>query len=595
MLVEAWCGGIIISGIIALTQDIRHESKVKKEIEKKWNFLMLSHQNNAQNKINQHYELIKVIIKEYGFNAIVTMPVGTAMNDVRKLLPTIEMAYGGNAILEMSPDKTSAYLRVAINGLNISEKESIKFKWYKTFFKGEKCRNNYGETYKIEKIEDIANPNKKESDDDKIVGYRLIVNIPEGLNYDNLSSFEDAIDNTIGKCFMRWNNKIRKAEVEIITDPLGNNEKFVPIECKPWELYISMKYSYKPILLDYKRFPNGIVGGMTGSGKTVSLIMAFLNLCYFYNRDKIRLVIGLISDKQDFRIFKDTNQCDYYARNLKDSLKAIKYLTKEASRRNKLFESCKKLTTNIYEYNKLNRKNELPLIYFMTDEIANYMELNSDSEAIKKDKNEFMDLFWKLAREGRSAGIYITVATQRGDTKNLDSNIKANLTNKISYKQSNTASALTIFGNGDNVAKRVTTLDMSERESLIEYYEGMTIGKTLYLDTDMMEQFLKDKIEENKKHLLLDDNGNILKEGQQKVEIEKEVELENLESKNTIDKKSKKNPRYLKLKNKKAKEEAATDITDLKEEYISKKRDYEEVYDKYIKAKATNMKKKIKG
>lgn len=593
MLLELWCGGLLLTGIMALTEDHRHEGRVKKEIENKWNYLMLSHQNSAQNKINQHYELVKIIIKEYGFNAIVTMPVGTSMNDIRKLLPSIEMAYGGDAILEMSNDKTSAYLRVAINGLNISDRDKIKFKWYKTFFKGERCRNNYGETYKIEKVEDIVNPNKNKDDEDRVVGHKLVVSIPEGLNYDNLSSFEESIGNTIGRCFMKWNKKIRRAEVEIITNPLKNSERFTPIKCEPWELYISMKYSYKPIMLNYKRFPNGIVGGMTGSGKTVSLIMAFLNLCYFYNRDKIRLVIGLISDKQDFRIFKDINQCDYYARDLKDSLKAIKYLTKEASRRNKLFESCKKLTTNIYEYNKLNKKNQLPLIYFMTDEIANYMELSSDSYAIKKEKNEFMDLFWKLAREGRSAGIYITVATQRGDTKNLDSNIKANLTNKISYKQSNTASALTIFGNGDNVAKRVTSLDMSERESLIEYFEGITIGKTLYLDTDMMEDLLKDKVVQNKKHLILDDNGNVLKEEPKIEEIVEETKVENVKLINKQAKKTKKKPRY--IENKEKKNEDVIDINAIKEDYIKKKREYEATYNKYIKAKADMIKRKIEG
>lgn len=593
MLLELWCGGMLLTGIMALTEDHRHEGKIKKEIENKWNYLMLSHQNGAQNKINQHYELVKIIIKEYGFNAIVTMPVGTSINDLRKLLPSIEMAYGGDAILEMSSDKTSAYLRVAIKGLNISNKDKIRFKWYKTFFKGERCRNNYGETYTIEKVEDIVNPNKKKDDEDRIVGYKLIVSIPEGLNYDNLSGFEDSIGNTMGKCFMNWNEKLRKTEVKIITNPLKNSEKFVPIECKPWELYVSMGYDYKPIVFDYKRFPNAIVGGMTGTGKTVSLIMAFLNLCYFHDRKKIRLLIGLISDKQDFRVFRDINQCDYYARNLKDSLKLIKYLTKEASRRNKLFESCKKLIVNVYEYNKLNKKDQLPLLYFLTDEIANYMPLSSDPDEIQDIKCEFMGLFWKLAREGRSAGIYITVATQRGDTKNLDSNIKANLANKMSYKQSNTASALTIFGNGDNVAKRVTSLDMSERESLIEYYEGITIGKTPYLDTDMMEGFLKDQVVENKTHLIFDNNGNVLDEEPKEEVVIEETEFENVKPIDKQTKKTNKKPRY--IKNKEKKNEDVIDINAIKEDYIKKKREYEATYNKYIKAKADMIKKKIEG
>lgn len=527
MLAELYVGGIVVAGISHLTQDFRKEWRYKKEITDKWNKLIDAYGTKGQNKIEQKFELLKIIKKEYGFNAIVSMPLASSLNDIRGLIGAIELAYGANVIVELAENSTSVFMRVHYKSYKISDKDRIRFKWYKVFG-AKNLRSELGVTYTIKKIEDILNPNTKE-----IIGYKLSIKIPEGLNFDKLLESEEAISSSIGKCFIEWNMKKRCAEVQIIVNPLSREEKFTPIEVAPYQIYVGMKYNYEPVLLDYKTVPNTLVGGMPGTGKTVSLIMGFLNLCYWNNKDKVRLYIGLISEKQDFRVFKNLEQTDYYAKTLKGSVKLMRYLVNEAVRRNKLFDNHRNFITNVYEYNR-DVQEQLPLLYFLTDEIANYMPLSTDKESDKALKEEFISLFWKLSREGRSAGIYLNVATQRGDIKNMDSNIKANLANKICFKQSNIASAGTILGIGDKIASKVTRLDSKERECLIECAEGLVLAKTLYLDTTMMQTYLKDKVVKDKEYLNISDRGII---EEKIIQIEEAVE-------------KKKGPRYLEFKKK---------------------------------------------
>lgn len=527
MLVEFYIGGIALAGLSHITQDFRKEWKFKKEINDKWNKLIEAYGRKGQNKIEQKFELLKIIKKEYGFNAIVSMPLASSLNDIRGLIGAIELAYGANVIIELAENSTSVFMRVHYKNYIIGEKDRIRFKWYKVFG-ATTLRNDLGITYSIKKIENILNPNTK-----GIIGYKLNIKIPEGLNFDKLLESEELISSTIGKCFIEWNMKKRNAEVQIIVNPLSREEKFIPIEVAPYQIYVGMKYNYEPVLLDYKIVPNTLVGGMPGTGKTVSLIMGFLNLCYWNNKDKVRLYIGLISEKQDFRVFKNLDQTDYYAKTLKDSVKLMRYLVNEAVRRNKLFDNHKNFITNVYEYNR-EVQEQLPLLYFLTDEIANYMPLSTDKEGDKVLKEEFISLFWKLSREGRSAGIYLNVATQRADIKNMDSNIKANLANKICFKQSNIASAGTILGIGDKVASKVTRLDSKERECLIECSEGLVLAKTLYLDTFMMQKHLKNNYIVDKEYLNINDRGVI--------EEAKIIEMKEV--------KEKKEPRYLKFKKK---------------------------------------------
>ena len=153
---------------------------------------------------------------------------------------------------------------------------------------------------------------------------------------------------------------------------------------------------------------------------------------------------------------------------------------------------------NIYKYNSLvSNDKKLKIIHFISDEVADLMEYS-----------ESQDLLWNLIRKSRSAGIYITLASQRATINNMSPEIKAQLGNKICFNQSNSASALSILS-GEGLAKRAVSLEKS-REFIADYTEGVAIGKTLFLSENMMVDLLKnvqkpikseDKQSENNKKL----------------------------------------------------------------------------------------------
>lgn len=488
-----------------------NKAKADSRIRNNWDIFVDSIDKQAENKIEQKIEIIDIFIKHYGFDMLINLPYGYAFTKFRELLPRLELIYKGDIIAELSENKSCVYLRCHLKGLDIKDVDLIKFKWYKHFFSGQKFRNYYGETFKINSTTALYNPNKKDDNGNKteIIGYQLHVSIPEGLKYDDLLNEEPSLSKILGNTFMKWNNKTNKVDIEVIIKLLDNKEPFRIVKCKPYELYVATTYSYKNVLLNFKTNANCIFGGINGSGKSVAELGSIINLASQYDRNLIRIYVGFVSYKADLRLLSKLPQCDYYATSLNESLKLMKFLVKETDRRNKLFESCEKFTTNIFDYNKQNKSKPLPYMYFVSDEITDFMHESGDSENVKQKKLEFMALFNKLSRTGRSAGIWIVVATQRASKENLPPSLKAQLNCVVCFKQINIASAMTLFGSGESNAGRVTRLDKINRECLIENQDGIILAKSLYCTNEMM-QGMVDKIKTNNSYINLDKNGNIV-------------------------------------------------------------------------------------
>lgn len=494
-----------------LTKDKRAAAKRKQEIKETWNKVMSGLPNsNSSNKEDETYNIINIFIKEYGFNAIVSIPTGKDFVSLRKLLPVLEAAYGANIILELSKNKKTGYMRVHIlNGpYTISDKDKIYFKWYKTFTSKDSYRNNYGETFNIERLDTITNPNDKED----IVGYKAIIQSPSSLQYSTLISAQKQLSDTFGDVFVKYDRDINKAVCEFITKPLDPKEKFVPIKVKPHQLYVGMSYAFKPIILDYKENPHLLIGGAGGTGKTVTIITAFLNLVNSCTPDEVQLFAGMVSAKQDISIFKELEHCKYYADNIDKCLSMLEYIIKESARRSKLFQKNKRLVFNVFDYNKYNKKNKLPIMHLFIDEITSFMKTGIDTKEEIAKKNKCMGYIWQLAREGRSAGIFLTLATQRGDIESLKAQIKSQMANKICFYTTNKTSAQTIFGDGSENLEKITLLK-KKREALVEYAEGTDLMYSLYFPVEAMEVMLSNLKASNDNHLLrLDEEGNILDE-----------------------------------------------------------------------------------
>jgi DNA segregation ATPase FtsK/SpoIIIE, S-DNA-T family len=529
------CGATAYSLYRTLGQDSHDERKLKSNVKRNWRVLMDSMGNKAENKINQEYQILKIFPKHYGFDMILSIPFGKKFLDVVALIPLIEHCYKANVMANLSNDRNTAYIRVHFLNYDISTKDRLRFNWFKTFYNIDGCMTKSGETLNVDSISEIKSP------DNELVGYQINSKIPLGLSYDKIKSSYDTITKTLGKCFLNFNYKNMELETSIIHKMIADDTKFTPYKVKPWELYIAMGYDWNPIILDYSLNANSLIGGVQGSGKTNALISGFINLCNQCDgetyEDDFELMVCNMGEKNDLRVFRDVKQCKYYANNLAEVISMLQYLKKEMNRRNKLFGSAESFCFNIHQYNKLikDKSKQLKVIHLIADEIADLM----CSQLIQ-------DLLWDLIRKSRSSGIYVTVATQRGSLENLSSEIKGQLTNKISFSQPNTASALTIMS-GEDVAKRVMSLE-KKRECLVDYAGGIKVAKTLYLDERMMEKLLKKCIVKENNKLNLDLDGNIIKSEASKNSKNDSKTIKNNEK---THKNTKKQSRFVNLKDSK--------------------------------------------
>lgn len=517
--------------------------KIKKEIKNKWSILMDSIGTNSENKIEQQYEILEIFPKHYGFDMIVSLPLGKKFQDILSLLPAIQSCFQAEAIAKLADKKNTSYIRVHQLDKEISDKDRLRFNWFKVFNNIDGCLTKAGETVEIDKVHTLTSPT------DDIVGYTVYSKIPIGISYEKVKGAYNVISKSLGKCYFNFNTKTMQLETNIITQPIDNDTKFKPISVKPWELYFAMGYDWKPVIFNYSETANALIGGNQGTGKTNALIGAFINLCHSCKGetydDSFDLMVCNVGEKEDLRVFRDVKQCKGYANSIGELKSMLLYLIQEMKRRNQLFAERKKFIFNIHQYNKLIREEKgemLKVIHFVADEIADLAE-----------NDEIQKLLWDLIRKSRSAGIYITVATQRGSVKNLDSEIKGQLANQISFSQPNTASALTIMS-GEDVAKKVMDLEKT-RECLVDYAEGLKVAKTLFLSPEMMQELLEDVIltEEDSKNnkLILDGAGNIIKKPQEtSSDIETHQKTLNNTKNSSKTVKNTKEPRW-KLKNKK--------------------------------------------
>ncbi|NRU52524.1 FtsK/SpoIIIE domain-containing protein [Clostridium beijerinckii] len=501
------------------------EYEIKKCIKNKWKILM-ERVNNVDvtkdpsktgssdfNKKAHYFVIEKIIIKHYGFDAIVVPPYGKSLNDFRKLLPAIAIIYRAEVIAEYASTKSSFYMRVHLDKIDISDKDNLKFKWYK-ILQDEKYRNFNGETYKIKNIKDIINKNSNEKE---TIGYKLDVSIPEGLDFKTIKGLEETISHQTGRCLIKLDKVKQLVETDIIFKLMPDNEKFRPIKLKnPWEFFLAVNYSFEPIISDLSKNPHLLYTGKTQTGKTVAVVTGLTNLCYQFSRKDIRIFCSMISAKKDLRIFKNVEQCDYYAENIDDTLRLLKYLHNEMKRRNKIFESSDKFCGSVYEWNRFYPNKKMPILLASFDEMTLYMPLASDEKNLKKNKQKCIDLFKTLITESASSGINILFCLQRPDKDSFNPTIKAQIGTVIGFYQPNTASSLVAMDD-----ESLCNLQQ-KREAIVRYDKGYELVKTLYLTNEMVEEILKDKIDKNHKRLHLDSNGHITKEISNVEEIKEE-------------------------------------------------------------------------
>ncbi|MDO4879434.1 MAG: FtsK/SpoIIIE domain-containing protein [Neisseria sp.] len=204
---------------------------------------------------------------------------------------------------------------------------------------------------------------------------------------------------------------------------------------KPFKLpvCIGLDEGGKPVFEDFATAPHTIVGGETGSGKSVLLRAMLASLFALAPQDETEIAIAYCKTYADFADFEGKPNL-WQGRIVSEAEEAAEVLAgfaAEMDERYRLMDSCK--AKDIGEIPQAARPKHIVVVI---DELADLIDVSGEAEGH----------LVRLAQKARSAGIYLLLATQRPDAKTLSGRLRDNLPTKIALKTGKWQSSEIILG-----------------------------------------------------------------------------------------------------------------------------------------------------
>ena len=283
------------------------------------------------------------------------------------------------------------------------------------------------------------------------------IDLPSGVRVSKITSLNDDIALALAAPGVRIFAPVPGTHYVGIEVPNVNRENVLlgdvlkGVTGGPLQMAIGKDVEGKPVVCDLAKMPHLLIGGTTGSGKSVGINAMIMSMLMRATPAEVRFI--MIDPKRvEFTPYNGIPHLYVpVVTEPKEAASALSWGVAEMERRLKVFSKvgCR----NIGQYNaKIQAKEiddeeaiELPYIVIIIDELADLM-MNVGKEV------EFS--ISRIAQLARAAGIHLIVATQRPSANVVTGLIKANITNRMSF---NVASGLD---------SRVI-LDVSGAESLI--------------------------------------------------------------------------------------------------------------------------------
>ncbi len=222
-----------------------------------------------------------------------------------------------------------------------------------------------------------------------------------------------------------------------------------------------------PVIADLARMPHLLIGGTTGSGKSVAINTMILSLLYRLTPDRCRFI--MIDPKMlELSVYQDIpHLLTPVVTEPRKAIVALKWVVREMEDRYRAMSAVG--VRNIAGYNErlveaarkghsLTRKvqtgidpesrkpifededidlTELPFIVVIIDEMADLMLVAG---------KEIEATVQRLAQMARAAGIHVIMATQRPSVDVITGTIKANFPTRISFQVTSKIDSRTILG-----------------------------------------------------------------------------------------------------------------------------------------------------
>lgn len=274
------------------------------------------------------------------------------------------------------------------------------------------------------------------------------VNLPAGVRVSRVTALNDDIALALaapgirifapvpGTNYVGIEVPNEKRETVYLSDVLGNAGN------GPLEIAIGKDVEGHAIVSDLAKMPHLLIGGTTGSGKSVAINAMIMSILMRATPDEVRFI--LVDPKRvEFTPYDGIPHLYVpVVTEPKEAASALAWGVAEMERRLKVFQGVG--ARNISQYNEKARKHNeslqenpasdedeqesmmevMPYIVIVIDELADLM-MN-----VGKDVETSIS---RIAQLARAAGIHLIVATQRPSTNIVTGLIKANITNRIAF------------------------------------------------------------------------------------------------------------------------------------------------------------------
>lgn len=211
----------------------------------------------------------------------------------------------------------------------------------------------------------------------------------------------------------------------VLFGELLQNEEFLN-DGDPMNVVLGLDLSGQPVYLNLAKMPHCLIGGTTGSGKSVCINSIITSILYKAHPDDVKLI--LIDPKIiEFSNYEDMpHLATPVITEPKMATAALKWAVEEMQNRYHLFRTYR--CRDFEEYAKVTEKNvnakPIPYIVIIIDELADLMMISG---------NDVEDYIQRITQKGRASGIHMIVATQRPSVDVIKGTIKTNIPTRIAF------------------------------------------------------------------------------------------------------------------------------------------------------------------
>lgn len=191
---------------------------------------------------------------------------------------------------------------------------------------------------------------------------------------------------------------------------------------------IGLTTSGTPYSVDLLKCHHLLIGGTTGSGKSVFLKSLIASLALKHSPQDLRIVI-IDTKSLDFGVFAKLPHCDPPGHVITDPVIArrlINGLTEEMERRKSIIKD-KALTLEHYN-SSVPDEERIPYIVVVIDEYADLV-----AQMDKDERGDFEKNMCRIAQVARALGIRLVLATQRPDITVVTPILRANFPARIAF------------------------------------------------------------------------------------------------------------------------------------------------------------------